>query len=282
MLLDLWQAWCHDHFPEEFVPGVNHYLHDEPFPNVQSELLLMQLDSMVGCSVTSKYKCGLSLYFLLVPSSPHYFYAILSTYTNPWLLLLLSLGLPYNWSLLGVFPNRGFQTADLFFPGLHLCHAWRAGFFCGCPNLCSPSNPGSWTLPAVGKPLVISKRSDLKKNPPPKAAFIVSRWKVEVTKNAQSSQWEYAPFPLWHACFSACIFISVPASFNGLSILLFLKVLVFFRSLKQGELSSSDLRAAAEKSPLRAVKQLCFVANSLSILPLFYFSLWFNGSHSRR
>lgn len=183
-----------------------------------------------------------------MPSSPHCCHAILPTYTNSWLFLLLPLGLPYNCSLLGVFPNGSFQIADLLFPGLHLCHAWRDGiFFCGCPNLCSPSNPGSWTLQAVGKPLVISKRSHLKKNPPPKVAFMVSHWKVEVTKDAQSSQWEHAPFPLWHACFSAGVFIPVPASFNGLNTLLFLKILVFFQTLKQGELSSSDLRARAEK-----------------------------------
>lgn len=32
MLLELWQAWYHDHFPGEPVPGTNNTLREEPLP----------------------------------------------------------------------------------------------------------------------------------------------------------------------------------------------------------------------------------------------------------
>ena len=51
MLLELWQVWCHDHFTEEPVPVTNHPLSEEPFPNVQSELPLVQPHSISSCPV---------------------------------------------------------------------------------------------------------------------------------------------------------------------------------------------------------------------------------------
>lgn len=37
MLLEFWQAWCHDHFPGEAVPGTNPPS-EKPFPSTQPEL----------------------------------------------------------------------------------------------------------------------------------------------------------------------------------------------------------------------------------------------------
>ncbi|KAK4818862.1 hypothetical protein QYF61_020081 [Mycteria americana] len=51
MLLELWQAWCRDHFPGEPVPVTDHPPSEEPFPNVQSELPLMQLHSISSCPI---------------------------------------------------------------------------------------------------------------------------------------------------------------------------------------------------------------------------------------
>lgn len=34
MLLDLWQTWCHDHFPVDPCPVLNYSLSKELFPNV--------------------------------------------------------------------------------------------------------------------------------------------------------------------------------------------------------------------------------------------------------
>jgi len=49
MLLKLWQAWCHDHFPGEAVPVTGHPLSEDPFANIQSELLPRQLHSISSC-----------------------------------------------------------------------------------------------------------------------------------------------------------------------------------------------------------------------------------------
>lgn len=37
-LLELWQAWCDSHFPGELLSP----LREEPFPDVQPEVALMQ------------------------------------------------------------------------------------------------------------------------------------------------------------------------------------------------------------------------------------------------
>lgn len=42
----LWQTWCHDHFPGEAVPVTDHPLTEEPLPNVQPQVPLMQLHSV--------------------------------------------------------------------------------------------------------------------------------------------------------------------------------------------------------------------------------------------
>jgi len=46
-LLEPQQAWSRDHFRREPGPGTNHPPGEEPFPNVQSELLLPQLHSVM-------------------------------------------------------------------------------------------------------------------------------------------------------------------------------------------------------------------------------------------
>ena len=49
-LLELWQASCCDHFPEDPVPVTNHPLRDDHFPNVQSELsLTVSFHSFMSC-----------------------------------------------------------------------------------------------------------------------------------------------------------------------------------------------------------------------------------------
>ena len=53
MLLEFWQDWSHDHSPGKPGPGTDHRLSEEPFPNVQSELCLMQLHSISLFPVTS-------------------------------------------------------------------------------------------------------------------------------------------------------------------------------------------------------------------------------------
>lgn len=45
--LELWQAWCRDHFPGETVPVTNHPLREELFSNAQSELELTYLEMLV-------------------------------------------------------------------------------------------------------------------------------------------------------------------------------------------------------------------------------------------
>lgn len=51
MLLGTRQAWCFHHFPGEPVPVTDHPLHEEPFPEVQSKLSLMQLYSISSSSI---------------------------------------------------------------------------------------------------------------------------------------------------------------------------------------------------------------------------------------
>ena len=48
-LLELRQAWCHDHFPGEPFPVTDHPLSKEPFPNVQSELHLTPSHAISLC-----------------------------------------------------------------------------------------------------------------------------------------------------------------------------------------------------------------------------------------
>ena len=51
-VLELWQAWCCDHFAGEPVPGTNHPLSAK----VQSELPLTQLRSIASCPITGHQK----------------------------------------------------------------------------------------------------------------------------------------------------------------------------------------------------------------------------------
>lgn len=153
------------------------------------------------------------------------------------------------------------------------------GFFGGSPNLCSPSN---WDL-----------------DPTSCWEATGSNWKkwLEKKSSAQSSLYGLmlrsgghqgcTGFPVRTCSFStvACLFLFIPvlASFTGLNILLFLKVLVFFQSFKPRELISSDFRSTAEKQPFRAIKRSCVLwQTSYLYCNLKIFSLWFNASYSRR
>ena len=51
MLFELTQAWFHDHFPGDAVPVTDHTLSEEFFPNVQTELPMMQLNGISSCTV---------------------------------------------------------------------------------------------------------------------------------------------------------------------------------------------------------------------------------------
>ena len=53
MLLELWQAWCFDHFP---VPVTDHPLSEEPFPIVQPELPLIQFHSISLCPIAGQQR----------------------------------------------------------------------------------------------------------------------------------------------------------------------------------------------------------------------------------
>lgn len=67
MLLEHCQAWCWDQFPGKSLPGTNHLLSEEPFPNVQAELPLMQLHSISSCPATSDQRDEISTSPLLPP-----------------------------------------------------------------------------------------------------------------------------------------------------------------------------------------------------------------------
>lgn len=54
MLLELSQAWCCDHFPEESVPVTNRLLSEEHFPNLQSELPLIH-NMLFGVSLQTTF-----------------------------------------------------------------------------------------------------------------------------------------------------------------------------------------------------------------------------------
>lgn len=47
MLFELWQTSFHDLFPGETVPVSSHPLSEEPFPDIQSELALMQVQYII-------------------------------------------------------------------------------------------------------------------------------------------------------------------------------------------------------------------------------------------
>ena len=61
MFVELWQAWCHDHIPGEPVPVTDHPLSEEPFPNVQSELPLMQFHSISSCPAADHQRREISV-----------------------------------------------------------------------------------------------------------------------------------------------------------------------------------------------------------------------------
>ena len=65
-ILELWQAWCHDHCPGEPVPVPNHPLGEEPFPNTQPEPTLPQLQAVPSGPITGHQREEISAY----PSSP--------------------------------------------------------------------------------------------------------------------------------------------------------------------------------------------------------------------
>lgn len=61
-LLKIWQTWCPDRFPGEHVPGTDHPVSEEPFPNVQSTSLNSFLQ-FIPCpsqslSADSIFKCA--------------------------------------------------------------------------------------------------------------------------------------------------------------------------------------------------------------------------------
>lgn len=61
IFLELCQVWCHDHFPGKHVLVANHPPSEEHFPNVQGDLLLMQLHSTSSCSVAIREISSTSL-----------------------------------------------------------------------------------------------------------------------------------------------------------------------------------------------------------------------------
>lgn len=69
--LELWQAWCCDHFHRQPVPVTDHPLSEEPFPNAQSELPLTPLHCIFLHFLISAHQREIS--------------------TCPWLLLLRKL-----------------------------------------------------------------------------------------------------------------------------------------------------------------------------------------------
>lgn len=49
MLLELQQAWGHDHFPGELVPVIDHLLSETHLSNIQSEFPDAALSHSLGC-----------------------------------------------------------------------------------------------------------------------------------------------------------------------------------------------------------------------------------------
>lgn len=69
-LLELWQAQCHDHFPEEAVPAPDQPLSEEPCPDIRSEppLVTASCYSLGFCSITGHQREEISA----CPSTPHH------------------------------------------------------------------------------------------------------------------------------------------------------------------------------------------------------------------
>ncbi|KAJ7408425.1 hypothetical protein WISP_121089 [Willisornis vidua] len=60
MFLELSQVWHYDHFTGDPVPITNYPLGEELFPNVQSELALMQLHLIFSCPIVGQQREELS------------------------------------------------------------------------------------------------------------------------------------------------------------------------------------------------------------------------------